>query len=99
MHYLLFYHTSPDYPQRRAEFRSEHLQLAWDAYEKGELIHGGALKDPDAGAVLLFRGNSAEVAERFAENDPYVKSGIVEKWEVHEWITVVGDDASNPVRP
>ncbi|MEX2478357.1 MAG: YciI-like protein [Gracilimonas sp.] len=99
MHYLLFYHTSPDYLKRRSEFRTKHLQLAWDAYERGELIHGGALKDPDAGAVLLFQGDSPEIAESFAKNDPYVKNGLVEKWEVQEWITVVGDEASTPIRP
>lgn len=99
MHYLLFYDTSPDYLQRRSEYRSEHLKLAWDAYERGELIHGGALKDPVDGAVLLFKGDSPEAAENFAKNDPYVKNGLVEKWEVREWVTVIGDEASNPVKP
>lgn len=98
MHYLLFYDTSPDYLERRGEFRSEHLALAWKAHENGDLILGGALQDPADRAVLLFKGDSPKAAEEFAKNDPYVKNGLVTKWEVRPWITVAGDDAVNPVR-
>lgn len=31
--------------------------------------------------------------------DPYVTNGLVSKWRVREWTTVVGEDASTPVRP
>ncbi len=31
MHYLLFYETAPDYLERRSQFRTEHLTLAWQA--------------------------------------------------------------------
>lgn len=99
MHYLLFYEAGEDYVTRRAPFRDAHLSLAWAASESGELVLGGALANPADGAVLLFRGESSEVAERFARNDPYVVNGVVKRWHVHEWMTVVGKDAVNPVRP
>ena len=70
MHFLLFYTTSSDYPTRREQFRANHLRLAWQAVERGELILGGALADPTDGAVLVFRGESPDVATRFAESDP-----------------------------
>jgi uncharacterized protein YciI len=98
MHYLLFYEVAADYLERRAEFRSEHLKLAWEANARGELVLGGALDDPADGAVLLFEGESPEVAERFAENDPYVRNGLVTRWYVRPWTTVVGDLATTPVR-
>jgi len=41
MHFLLFYEAGEDYVARRAEFRSAHLELAWAASERGELILGG----------------------------------------------------------
>jgi len=50
------------------------------------------------GAVLLFKGESSAVAENFARNDPYVTQGLVRKWHVREWTTVVGPTASTPVR-
>ena len=99
MHYLLIYDTAPDYLERRAAFRSEHLAMAWDAHARGELVLGGALADPVDGAVLLFRGDSPEVARRFAERDPYVRNGLVREWRVRPWTTVVGQDAATPVRP
>lgn len=99
MHYLLFYEVGDDYVSRRAEFRSAHLENAWAASERGELILGGALANPVDGAVLLFQGDSPAVAEKFARADPYVTSGAVKRWHVREWVTVVGEDAVRPVRP
>jgi uncharacterized protein YciI len=98
MHYLLFYDVVPDYVERRAKFRKEHLDLCWKACARGELLLGGALAEPVDGAVLLFKGDSPEVAERFAAADPFVKNGLVTRWRVRPWTTVVGDAADNPVR-
>jgi uncharacterized protein YciI len=98
MHFLLFYETAPDYLERRSQFRTEHLTLAWQAHARGELTLGGALADPVDRAVLLFQGDSPDVAARFAEADPYVLNGLVTRWQVRPWLTVVGDQASSPVR-
>src|SRR5436309_2924153 len=92
MHYLLFYDVVADYAERRLAFRAEHLAHARRAVERGELILGGALADPIDGAVLLFRGSSPAVAEAFTAADPYVKEGLVTRWRVREWTTVVGAD-------
>src|SRR5271166_6484103 len=99
MHYLLFYEVGEDYVSRRAEFRDAHLEKAWQASERGELVLGGALSNPVDGAVLLFKGDSPEVAEKFARADPYVTSGSVKRWHVREWTTVVGEHSATPIRP
>lgn len=99
MHFLLFYEAGDDYVARRAEFRNAHLELAWTASERGELVLGGALADPVDGALLLFKGDSPAVPERFASVDPYVTSGLVKRWYVRRWNTVVGDSSTTPVRP
>ncbi|HEX7036547.1 MAG TPA: YciI-like protein [Pseudomonadales bacterium] len=99
MHYLLIYDLSPDYLARRGEFRGAHLALAWEAHERGELVLAGALADPADRAVLLFQGDSAEAAERFAAADPYVENGLVTSYRVRPWTTVVGEQAATPVRP
>jgi uncharacterized protein len=98
MHYLMFYEFTPDYLERRGQYRAEHLQLAWASNERGELVLGGALADPADSAVLLFKCDSPSVAERFAGADPYVKNGLVTRWHVRAWTTVVGHDAATPVR-
>jgi len=99
MHYLLFYEVGADYVARRAEFRDAHLEKAWQASARGELVLGGALSDPVDGAVLLFQGDSPEVAEKFARADPYVTSGAVKRWHVREWMTVAGESAAKPILP
>ncbi len=99
MHYLLLYEFVPDYLQRRGEFRSQHLQAAWKAQGRGELVLAGAFADPADGAALLFQCESSQVPEQFAAVDPYVLAGLVTRWRVREWTTVVGEEASTPVRP
>jgi uncharacterized protein len=98
MHYLLMYELADDYLDRRAEHRSAHLALAWAASERGELLLAGAIADPVDNALLLFQGDSPAAAEAFARADPYVQAGLVKAWRVRPWQTVVGDQASSPVR-
>jgi uncharacterized protein len=99
VHYLLFYEVGEDYTARRAQFREAHLEKAWKASARGELLLGGALANPVDGAILLFQGDSSAVAENFAKADPYVMSGLVRRWHVREWTTVAGEGAAMPVKP
>jgi uncharacterized protein YciI len=99
MHYLLFYEIGEDYVTRRAKFREAHLDKAWKASDRGELVLGGALANPVDGAVLLFNADSPDVVENFARSDPYLISGAVKRWYVREWTTVAGRDAAKPIRP
>ena len=99
MHFLLIYDFVPDYLERRPAHRSEHLRLAWEAQERGELVLAGALAEPADGAILLFQGENDGAARAFAERDPYVRTGLVRHWSVRPWTTVVGAMAATPVRP
>lgn len=96
MHYILFYDVVEDYITRRAAYRPEHLGLAREAHARGELVMAGAFDEPADGAALIFRGDSPRVAEAFAENDPYVKNGLVTRWRVRKWNVVVGQGAQQP---
>ncbi len=90
MYFLLFYDVVDDYLERRAEYRAEHLALAQAAVRRGELVLAGAYADPADGAVLVFRGDDASVAERFVAEDPYVKHGLVRRHWIRKWTVVVG---------
>jgi uncharacterized protein len=98
-HFLLLYEAGPDYLERRPQFRGAHLKHAWNAHERGELVVAGALADPVDGAALMFCGADRSVAEEFARADPYVANGLIARWHVREWNTVVGELAAAPVRP
>jgi uncharacterized protein YciI len=93
------YDVVDGYAERRVPFRAAHLAHARAALERGELVLGGALANPVDGAVLLFRGDSPAAVERFAATDPYVRNGLVTRWRVREWTTVVGRDAEVPLPP
>lgn len=99
LHFLLFYDVSEDYLERRAQFRAEHLALAWEFVDRGKLLLGGALAEPVDQAVLLFLADSPSEVEEFVRRDPYVIHGLVTRWRLREWKTVAGAHASNPIRP
>lgn len=99
MHQLLIYDLADDYLERRADFRSAHLALAWQAADRGDLVLGGALAEPANQAYLLFKGDTPAAAEAFAAADPYVANGLVKRWQVRMWTTVVGSACTTPVRP
>lgn len=97
MHFLLFYDVVPDYVTRRQTLRTAHLAHARPFVERGELLLGGALAEPVDGAVLLFQGDSPDAAAAFAAADPYVRHGLVTRWRVRPWTTVVGPKAASPI--
>ena len=99
MHYILLYELADDYIERRAPLRNAHLSLAWQAQESGDLVLAGALDEPADGALFMFEGWGPEAAEHFAQSDPYVTNGLVTSWRVRPCTTVVGERATNPVRP
>jgi len=97
-HFILIYDYAPDWQQRRAAHRPAHLALANASAARDELQLGGAV--PEGGpafGLLLFKAATPEVAEAFAESDPYVSQGVVTAWRVHEWVTVVGAGALTKV--
>lgn len=98
MHFLLFYDVADDYATRRVPLRPAHLDYARSFVERGELVLGGALAGPADAAILLFQADSPALAEEFAKGDPYVKGGLVRRWWVREWTTVVGPLAAVPVQ-
>jgi uncharacterized protein YciI len=95
-YYALFYHVVDGFVERRLPFREQHLAYAHSAAERGELALGGALAEPPDTALIIFRGNSPDAARAFAEQDPYVRNGLVQCWEVRPWNVVVGADAHLP---
>lgn len=89
-YHVLFYHVVDNFIERRAPFREAHLAHAQHAANHGELILGGALAEPADTAMIVFRGDSPEAAKAFAESDPYVRNGMVQRWEIRSWNVVVG---------
>jgi len=90
MHFVLFYTYGPDYLTAREPYRAEHLALLKAAHERGELVLAGALNSPPDGAAIIFRGDTTKAAEEVVKSDPYVKHGVVKKWEIQPYQVVIG---------
>ena len=95
-YYALLYELVDDMVTRRAPFREEHLRLAREAHERGELVLAGALAEPVDRALLVFHADDKSKAEAFARKDPYVLNGLGKKWEVRPWNVVVGNKNPAP---
>lgn len=88
-YFVLEYSYGDDIVERRAPYREEHLRLIREAHERGELLLAGALTEPVDRGLLIWQTEDRSTAERFAEQDPYVRNGLVEKWTVRPWTVVV----------
>jgi uncharacterized protein len=88
-YFILFYKTVENYTERRTPYRAVHLALAQKMLDEGKLIMAGALDEPADGAVLIFKGDSPDDAEAFAQNDPYVLNGLITEWYIRKWNVVI----------
>jgi uncharacterized protein YciI len=90
VHYLLLYDYVENAVERRAPYREEHIKLAREAHERGELVMAGAYADPVDGAAFVFRADDPSVVESFVRSDPYVANAIVTGWRVRPWTVAIG---------
>lgn len=97
MHYLLIYQVVDDYVARRQPYRNEHLMLAQEFANRGELELGGALDDPVDQAILLFEVEDPKRIDEFVSRDPYVRFGLIKSWQVRKWLTVIGKTAQTKI--
>tara|TARA_Y100000588_G_C13911975_1_gene777558 strand:- start:24 stop:299 length:276 start_codon:yes stop_codon:yes gene_type:complete len=88
-YYILDYITSGNYLEERVKYRKEHLNHATEYFNEGYLILAGAI-DAANEAVLVFKADSDKIVEAFAQNDPYVKNGLIKSWSVKKWNVVIG---------
>lgn len=93
-YFALIYDVGDGFVARRTVFREEHLRLAREANQRGELLLAGALGDPPDRALLVFYAQDRALAEDFARSDPYVTNGLVDRWEVQPWSVVIGTNTA-----
>jgi uncharacterized protein len=90
-YYALIYYLVDDYLVRRSAFRDQHLKLAREANQHGDLVLAGAFSDPADCALLIFRVQDKSVIEDFIRKDPYVINKLVTRWEIRPWTVVIGN--------
>ncbi len=95
MYYLLFYHTIDNYVEKRAPFRDQHLSLLNQEVDNNHVVLGGALADPADQAIIVWKVDNVKIIEDFVANDPYVKQGLISRYEIRPWKVVINSLDSN----
>jgi uncharacterized protein YciI len=90
-YFALVYHVGADYLAHRGPYRAEHLALLWAAHRRGDVILAGALTAPVDAALFAWRCEDRAPIEAFVAADPYVRHGLVLRWEIRDWNVVVAD--------
>lgn len=87
-HHILFYDYVEDIAERRGPHREAHLERIRAARDQGQVVMAGALGEPPHGAAIVFRDVEPARIETFADEDPYVKAGLVTAWRIERWSVV-----------
>lgn len=89
MYFILIYETVDNYVEKRKPYRSEHLAMLTTHLDSNHIVLGGAVNDPPDKAYIIWNVDSKEIVEDFVKNDPYVKNGLVSKYEIRSWNVVI----------
>ena len=86
MKYVVFYEMAPDAGDKLAALMPAH-RARWEVCrEQGTLLAIGPFTDR-SGALGVFTTRAA--ALEYAEGDPFVLQGVVQKWYIREWHEVL----------
>jgi uncharacterized protein len=82
--YVLLYHSADDVASKAPLHYQAHVGWYTPFHERGELLMIGTFGDPQTeGAMAIF--SSRDAAERFVADDPFVRNGVVARWEIRDW--------------
>jgi uncharacterized protein len=87
-HLLLLYEYVDEMAQRRGPYRDAHLARIRAEQKDGRVTLAGALGDPPTGGAIVFAGVSRDHVQRFVDDDPYMRAGLITSWRVQPWTLV-----------
>lgn len=75
----------------RSEVRLAHVDYLDGSVVAGSLLLAGRFADEGTGdALLVFRAEQKDLVEAIIESDPFVVRGVVQEWDVREWVPAMG---------
>ncbi len=87
MKVVMFYTTASDGMAKAQVHLAAHVARLKEYHARGVLLMAGPFADPTEGAMAVF--TSREAAREFIEGDPFVVSGVVDRWTLREWNEVL----------
>jgi uncharacterized protein YciI len=79
-----------DRPAVVTEHRPAHRDFLRGLLDQGIVLAAGAYTDGPAGALLVFRADSAEAVERLLQDDPFRQLDLVEGYDIRAWGQAMG---------
>ena len=88
MKYVLLYESADDVMSKAPLHFEAHMGWAQEFAARGELLQLGTFEDPQTqGSMAVFA--SREAAEAFTAGDPFVRNGVVRRYEIRGWDDVL----------
>jgi uncharacterized protein YciI len=81
----------------KEEDRAEHLRFLGEKGASGKVVMAGRFAD-SKGALIVWRVDSLNEAKNLAQQDPYIKKGLV-KYELREWTLSFDYTVNPPLKP
>lgn len=79
-----------DDSERVTRNRPAHRDFLRSLLERGIVLAAGAYPEGPAGALLVFRADSAEQVQTLLQDDPFRRLGLVQDCQVREWGQAIG---------
>lgn len=84
MKHVLLYESADDVLARAPTHFAAHEARLDEFHARGTLLMVGTFGDPQAeGSMAIF--STREAAEEFVAGDPFVRNGVVRRWELRDW--------------
>lgn len=87
--FIFIAHDGPQGLERRQAHRDQHRAYLESLDRDGRLVYGGPLRDESdrsIGAVLVLDVPDLATARATIEQDPYVRGGVFERFELHRFV-------------
>lgn len=83
-------YTYVDQPDVVTEHRPAHRDFLRALLDQGTVLAAGAYTSGPAGALLIFRGDSAEQIAEILRSDPFRLLGLVQDCQIRAWGQAMG---------
>ena len=83
--YVLLYESADNVHEKAPAHFPAHSEFADRFHADGTLLLIGTFADPQQdGSMAIF--TTREAAEEFVAGDPFVREGVVAKYEIRDWL-------------
>ncbi len=84
------HYSYADRPDEVTAHRPAHRAFLRELFDQGVVLAAGAYPQGPAGALLVFRADSAEAVASLLETDPFRHHGLVTGCEIRQWGLAMG---------